>query len=175
MERSWIGGLALLLAVVFGGLLWFDVGGLQAKLLAETSEGKREIAAKLPEPAAAAAPRTDAQITPAWFVDASGYDGAELERQSARATLLIYFQKKRCDGCRKFEKEVLAAPEVKSFLGGVVKVRVDPDDGEREQKLARRFGVSAVPAIAVVPRQGPSRLLPEVALKSPRELIAFSR
>ena len=98
-----------------------------------------------------------------------------MERQAARASLLIYFQRRSCAGCRKFEKEVLASAEVKSFLGGVVKVRVDPDDGEREQKLARRFGVSQLPAVVVLPPQGPPRLLPDTALRSPHALIAFSR
>jgi thiol:disulfide interchange protein len=173
MDRSWIGGMVLLLAVAALGALWFDVGGVQAKLFAEPNEPKRAVNAKLP--AAPAASRPAADVTPAWFVGASGFDGAELERQSTRASLLVYFQKKSCDGCRRFEKDVLAAPEVKSFLYGVVKVRVDPDDGDREQKLARRFGVSQLPAVAVVPQQGPSRLLPDSALKSPRELIAFAR
>ena len=173
MDRSWIGGVALLLAVAVAGALWFDVGGLQAKLFAEPAEQQRAVTAKLPAPAAQ--PKPAADITPAWFMGANGYDGAELERQSARAPLLLYFQKKGCDGCRRFEKDVLAAPEVKSFLSGVVKVRVDPDDGDREQKLARRFGVSQLPAVAVIPQQGPARLLPEAALKSPRELIAFAR
>lgn len=174
MERSWIGGLALLLAVTFGALLWFDVGGLQTRLFADgASEAKRVVSPKL---AQAPAPQRPAQeITPAWFLGANGFDGAELERQSARASLIVYFQKKSCDPCRRFEKDVLATPEVKSFLGGLVKVRVDPEDGEREQKLAHRFGVAQLPAVAVVPPQGPPRLLPETALKSPRELIAFAR
>jgi thiol:disulfide interchange protein len=173
MDRSWIGGLALLLAVIFGAALWFDLGGLQTKLFAEPPEGKHVVTARLPPPAAASRPAAD--ITPAWFLGASGYDGAELERQSARASLLVYFQKRSCDGCRRFEKDVLATPEVKSFLASVVKVRVDPDDGDREQKLARRFGVSRLPAVAVVPQQGPARLLPDTALHSSRELIAFAR
>ncbi len=172
MDRSWIGGMALLLALAFGGALWFDVGGLQTKLLADGQDKPRTIFPKLGMPLPQ---RPQAEITPAWFLGASGYDGAELERQAARASLFIYFQRRSCAGCRKFEKDVLASTEVKSFLGGVVKVRVDPDDGEREQKLARRFGVSQLPAVAVLPLQGPPRLLPDAALRSPHDLIAFSR
>ena len=173
MNRSWIGGLVLLLAVAGVGALLLDVGGLQTKLFAEPGEPQRAITAKL---AAAPAPgKPAADVTPAWFLGASGFDGAELERQSARAPLLVYFQKKSCDGCRRFEKDVLAAAEVKSFLSGVVKVRVDPGDGDREERLAKRFGVSQLPAVAVIPQQGPARLLPDAALKSPRELIAFAR
>ncbi|HUJ26467.1 MAG TPA: thioredoxin family protein [Myxococcales bacterium] len=173
MDRSWIGGLALLLAVAFGALLWFDVGGVQTKLFAEPGAKARVVVPKFPAAPPAATP--SGEITPAWFLGANGYDGAELERQSARAPLIVYFQKKSCDACRRFEKDVLAATEVKAFLGGVVKVRVDPDDGDREQRLAHRFGVAQVPAVLVVPPQGPPRLLPGTALKSPRELIAFAR
>jgi thiol:disulfide interchange protein len=173
MHRSWIGGLALAIALLFVAALWFDVGGLQSKLFSE-SPGTPHLV--LPRYAPVAAPQPPSQsITPAWFLGASGYDGAELERQAARASMLVYFQKRACDGCRKFEKGVLAAPEVKSFLDGIVKVRVDPDDGEREQKLAKRFGVGQLPAVAVVPPQGPPRLLPDAALRSPHDLIAFSR
>ena len=173
MQRTWIGGLALLLALAFGAALLLDVGGLQGKLLADGPSSEHKVT---PRFAPAAAPRPPAaEITPAWFLGASGYDGAELERQSARAPLLVYFQKRACDGCRRFEKEVLAAPEVKSFLGTVVKVRLDPDDGDREQKLAHRFGVTDLPAVVVVAQQGPPRLLPQAALRSPHQLIAFSR
>jgi len=166
LPRNWIGGVALLAAALFAGALAFDLGGLQSKLFAEPIAA-HAIAPTFPPPAAA--------ITPAWYIGASGYDGAEQEQKTARANLIVYFQQRSCDGCRKFEKEVLAAPEVKSFLAGVVKVRVDPGDGEREQVLARRLGVSQLPAVAVIPQQGPPRLLPQGALSSPHALIVFSR
>jgi hypothetical protein len=133
----------------------------------EPSTGRR--------PSPPPAPKPTAPITPAWYLGASGYEGAELERQSARASMVIYFQKRGCDPCRKFEHEVLAAAEVKSFLSEVVKVRVDPDGGDPERKLALRFGVSAVPALAVVPQRGPPRLVPDKALSTPHTLIAFCR
>ena len=89
--------------------------------------------------------------------------------------MVIYFQKRSCDPCRKFEHDVLGSPEVKSFLADMVKVRVDPDDGAAEHKLPARFGVSGVPAVAVIPRQGPPRLVPDRALSNPNLMIAFSR
>ena len=86
--------------------------------------------------------------------------------------MVIYFQKRKCDACRRFEHEVLGSAEVKSFLGDLVKVRVDPDD---DPKLAARFGVTSTPSIVVIPRQGPPRVIPDRALSSPHQLIAFSR
>ena len=87
--------------------------------------------------------------------------------------MCVAVQKKRnCEACRRFEHDVLATAEVKSFLTDLVKVRVDADE---EKKLAARFGVSATPSIVVVPRQGPPRVIPERALSSPHQLIAFSK
>ena len=169
--RSSIGALVLLAALAFGAALVLDLGGLQSRLFADGPERPPPPAvAKFPSPPPQQKPA--APITPAWYLGGSGYEGAELERQAARASMVIYFQKRKCDGCRRFEHEVLAAPEVKSFLSDVVKVRVDADE---ERKLAARFGVSGVPAIAVIPQHGPPRLIPEKALSAPHQLIAFCR
>jgi hypothetical protein len=174
MNRGSIGALVLLAALGFGAALVLDLGGIQSRLFADGAEQKPPpLAARLPSPPPPQKPSVP--ITPAWFLGASGYEGAELERQSARAGMVVYFQKRSCDPCRKFEHQVLGSPEVKSFLTGVVKVRVDPDDGDAEHRLAARFGVSGVPAVALVPHQGPPRLLPDKALSNPHLLVAFSR
>jgi thiol:disulfide interchange protein len=167
-----VGALVLIAALAFAAALALDVGGIQSRLFAEAPTKQREIAVKLPEPAAQ---KPAGPITSAWYLGATGYEGAELERQSAHANMVIYFAKRACEPCRRFERDVLASPEVKAFLGGVVKVRLDPGDGAAERKLAVRFGVSDVPAIAVVPRQGAPRLMPDRALSSPHLLVAFSR
>ena len=170
MGRGWIGGVVLIAALAFGAALVLDLGGLQSRLFAEGPEKPPAIAAKLPAPALP--PKPAAPITPAWFIGGSGYEGAELERQAARAAMVIYFQRHKCEACRKFEHEVLGSAEVKSFLTDLVKVRVDADE---EKKLAARFGVTSTPAVVVVPRQGPPRAIPDRALSSPHQLIAFSR
>lgn len=178
MGRSFIGVAVLLLALGFGVALVMDVGGLQSKLFNEgPPEKKPPAVAKLPAPADKPEP-PPGPVTPAWFVGANGFDGAELERQGARAPMVVYFQKRRCDGCRKFEHDVLASADVKGFLETAVKVRVDPEDGEREKKLAQRFGVVTVPAFVLVPQRGPAHQIPlqrASGLLSPRELIAFCR
>ncbi len=169
--RSSIGAIVLLGALAFGAALVFDVGGVQSRLFAEPAE-KPAVTPIAKLPAAGPAQKPSAPITPAWYLGRSGYDGAELERQSARASMVVYFQKRRCDACRRFEHEVLAAPEVKSFLADVVKVRLDADE---EQELASRFGVTAVPSVVVVPQQGPPRVMPGRALSSPHLLVAFTK
>jgi thiol:disulfide interchange protein len=166
-----IGPLALLLAIAAGAAIVLDVGGIQRKLFVE-KDAPQLLMPKLGAPPPPAKPP---QVTPAWYLGAPGFEGADLERQSARAEMLVYFTRKRCDECRRFEREVLGAQSVRQFLDGVVKVRVDPDDGEREQKLQQRFEVKSLPAVVVVGQKGPPRLLPQAALSAPSRLIAFSR
>ena len=172
-----LGVVVLVLALGFGAALLLDLGGLQGKLFTEGPPERPAPpeSARLPPPATPA-PAPAGPVTPAWFLGASGFDGAELERQSARATMLVYFQKKRCDECRQFEKSVLAAPEMKAFLQDVVKVRIDPGDGAREEKLARRFEVHDLPALAVVPQRGAVRLVPLRAGKlDAHALVAYCK
>src|SRR5258706_15854617 len=107
MGRGWIGALVLIAALAFGAALVLDIGGLQSRLFAEGPERPPPPSPKLPAPAAA--PKPVAPITPAWFIGSSGYEGAELERQAARASMMIYFQKRNCEGCRRFEHERLGA------------------------------------------------------------------
>ena len=168
-----IGVLVLLAALAFGAALVLDLGGIQGRLFAEGSDRPPPPVAKLP--AAAPPPELVAPITPAWYLGATGYEGAELERQAARASMVIYFQKRKCDACRRFEREVLGAPEVKAFLAEVVKVRVDAEDGAAERKLAARFGVTGLPSVVVFSTRGPPRVLVDKALSSAHQLVAFSR
>ncbi len=168
-----IGVVALLAALAFGAALVLDLGGIQARLFSDGPSRPPPPVAKLP--AAAPLSKPAAPITPAWYLGATGYEGAELERRAARASMVIYFQKRKCDACRRFEREVLGAPEVKAFLAEVVKVRVDAEDGAAERKLAGRFGVTGFPSVVVVGTRGPPRVLEGRALSSAHQLVAFSR
>jgi thiol:disulfide interchange protein len=166
-----VGPFVLIVAIVAGSALVLDVGGIQRRLFVEKDAPPKT----LPVLAEQQPPPKPAEVTPAWYLGANGFDGAELERQSARAAMLVYFQRKQCDECRRFEREVLDAQSVRQFLQGLVKVRVDPDDGDRERRLMQRYEVASVPGVVVVSLQGPPRVLPKAALAAPSRLIAFSR
>ncbi len=173
-------GLAILgFAILAGAAIVLDVGGVQQKLFVDSGPQRQAVTAKLPEPKPAEPrPGPPAEITPAWFVNSNGLDGAELERQATRAPMVVYLQSRDCEGCRKFERDVLAAAPVKSFFSGVVKVRIDVKAGDREQKIAQRLGAGGLPAVYVVPQRGPGHLVPlqrGSAFLSPSELVGFLR
>ncbi len=174
-------GLAVLgFAILAGAAIVLDAGGLQQKLFLESAgPPQRAVFAKLPElKVEAPRPGPQPEITPAWFVDSNGLDGAELERQATRAPMVVYLHSPDCSDCRKFERDLLAAATVKAFFAGLVKVRVDVKAGDRERKVARRFGARVLPAVYLLPMHGPGHLIPlrrGAAFLKPAELVAFLR
>jgi hypothetical protein len=164
-ERSSnIGVIFLLLVLGFALAVWLDLGGLgmqMGKLINIPLTRDKNAQPEPPPPASTTAPMVaGAPVTQAWFLDASGYDGAETERKNSGAPMVIYFHKRACDACKKVEHELLGASEVKKALEGVVKVRIDVAGSDRDAALSKKFGiVSDVPALVAVGQDGKPRLI----------------
>jgi len=170
-----IGLIVFALALAFGAAIWFDVGHIGEQLARLVSDNPSRAAA----PSAASRDRTPpaspVAITQAWYLDVPGYAGADDERRAAHAPMLVYFQTRSCDLCRRVDRELLASPEMKPLLDGAVKVRVDVMSSAREQRLAQKLGALAVPALIEIDAKGLSHKLPlELAgkLVSPAQLAA---
>ncbi|MDX1384737.1 MAG: thioredoxin family protein [Thermoanaerobaculia bacterium] len=106
----------------------------------------------------AAAADTPAGFDPsAWDDDAVGFFEAlrTIEEGDERA-MVVYFYTDWCGYCRQFEKELLGTPAVKSFLSGLVAVRINPENGEQERRIAQYYGVSGYPAFFVQGRRSRS-------------------
>lgn len=89
-------------------------------------------------------------------VDWSGWlDGAEgltegLRRgQEQRKPVFLYVYTDWCGYCRQFERELLSRPEMQEYLSSIVAVRVNPESGQAENVVGRRYGVDAFPALFV--------------------------
>ncbi len=59
----------------------------------------------------------------------------------------MYFYTDWCPYCRKFEKHTLADGGVKKVLDGFVLVRINPEDGSRENQIAQQYRVDGYPAV----------------------------
>jgi thiol:disulfide interchange protein len=122
-------------------------------------------------------------VSASWYEGAAGYDRAWPEWQESHAPALIYFYTDWCRYCKEFERELLSSNEVKEYLQGVVKVRINPEDGSQDQKVAQMFGVTGYPAIFLIPSGAskPIRLSrykkagDESALMSPTEFVRACR
>jgi len=66
--------------------------------------------------------------------------------------VLVYFYTDWCPYCREFDDELVAAPEVDTYLRDIVAVRINPELGVAEAELARRYGINGFPALYLHPR-----------------------
>ena len=84
-----------------------------------------------------------------WLQNASGYKRAlELQRE-LKVPLIVYFYTDWCPYCHDLDTEYLSSPPVTAYLRGVVKVRINPEDGPAERAIADRYDVTGYPRFYV--------------------------
>lgn len=93
-----------------------------------------------------------------WYTNHSGYITALEIGQQFNVPVFIYFQADWCGWCRKLEKELLETPQGKKVLKKVVKVRITPEDGDKENQLFKKLGGNGYPTILI---KKPSDLVPK--------------
>ncbi|HEY0723323.1 MAG TPA: thioredoxin family protein, partial [Pyrinomonadaceae bacterium] len=116
------------------------------------------IAASLPIRTAAANPGFEEP----WLDGASGYNRAiELQRE-LKVPLIVYFYTDWCPYCHELDASYFPNPAVQDYLRGVVKVRINPENGPAEREIADRFSVTGYPRFYVIrtPTAVPRNLQP---------------
>jgi thiol-disulfide isomerase/thioredoxin len=85
-----------------------------------------------------------------WLYGAAGYARAvELQRQ-LNVPLVVYFYADWCPYCRTLDSQYLPSAPVQEYLQGVIKVRINPEQGPAELTVAKRYGVSGYPLFLVI-------------------------
>ncbi len=74
-----------------------------------------------------------------------GIAAAETEKR----ILIVYFYADWCGYCRQFEKDLLGTPAFRAFVRDNEAVRINPDKGDPERRLAGHYGVRGYPSFFV--------------------------
>ena len=98
--------------------------------------------------------RAAAYLAAAWLNGVAGYHEAALEWEQGHTPLVMYFRADWCPQCIAFERQTLKAPRVREALDRMVKVRVNPENGEAERRLADAWRVEGYPAMFILPVDG---------------------
>ena len=85
-----------------------------------------------------------------WLYGAAGYARAVELQQQLNVPLVVYFYADWCPYCRTLDSQYLPSAPVQEYLRGVVKVRINPEQGLAERALAKRYGVSGYPSFLVM-------------------------
>lgn len=85
-----------------------------------------------------------------WLYGAASYARAlELQREFG-VPLIVYFYADWCPFCRQLDSQYLPSAPVQEYLRGVVKIRINPEDGPSDRELGARFGVRGYPSFFVI-------------------------
>ncbi len=85
-----------------------------------------------------------------WYYGASGYERALDEQKTSSRPILLYFHTDWCGWCKKLENDVFATSTFGNRYGSILKVKVNPDEGREERKLADRYRVQGYPTVFVI-------------------------
>jgi len=86
-----------------------------------------------------------------WYSGASGYEQGRRQAQRMGRPMVVYFHTDWCPYCRAFDTSYLTDPLVRRFLSNVVRIHVNPEDGDIEMALAQRYGVAGYPSFFILP------------------------
>ena len=85
-----------------------------------------------------------------WYNGASGYRAALQLQKSTGKPIALFFHTDWCQNCKRLREAVLAKPEVDRFLKNAIPVKINPETGSKEQKIADIYGVRGYPTFLIV-------------------------
>ena len=100
-----------------------------------------------------------AYLSSTWYEGAGGWAQARRQQRAHDVPILVYFRADWCPHCHALD-EMLEERDVERRLRQVIKVRIDPEDGEDEEELfSEEFGAQGFPSLFLVSRSGARRQL----------------
>ncbi|TAA46982.1 thioredoxin family protein [Corallincola spongiicola] len=85
-----------------------------------------------------------------WYEDARGFEAALSQAQRKDKPLVVYFKTDWCKYCKKFESEYLTEFEIDLVLSRQYRVKLNPEHGAEEQKIADHFAITGYPYFIVI-------------------------
>lgn len=85
-----------------------------------------------------------------WYEQSAGFETAETEWEKKQLPMMVYFYTDWCSYCRRFDSGLLVDPSVRQQLKHVIKVRINPEKGVEEEKIAQKYGVKGYPSVFVL-------------------------
>lgn len=85
-----------------------------------------------------------------WYTGASGYASA-LERQKQTGkSIALFFHTDWCASCKNLRETVLSTREFEEFARNLIPVKINPETGIEERKIADKYGVQGYPTFLII-------------------------
>ena len=86
-----------------------------------------------------------------WLNDAPGYQAALDQRSETGEPIAVYFYTNWCGACKSFSKKTLSSGNVQDYFDGMLRVRINPDNGSTERDIADVFKIRGYPSLFIIP------------------------
>ena len=80
-----------------------------------------------------------------WEQGVDGYIKASQGQQETGEPIALFFYTDWCESCEALRKNVLATHEMRNYLKNMYAVKINPERGSMENKLAEEYGVIGYP------------------------------
>lgn len=110
-----------------------------------------------------------------WYSKASEYEEVYEGAKNEGKPFLLLFHVDWCGYCKRLKSELLDNSKVQQFLSSYYRVRINPENGEKEKLIAMKYGADGYPNLRVVfPDGGSARVHPfkNGRIYTPDEFIA---
>ena len=85
-----------------------------------------------------------------WHEGFSGYQQAVAEQGKTGKPLALFFYTDWCDSCKKLRNTVLASSEFSTYKSQLISLKINPENGAQEKRIADRFGVYGYPTFIIL-------------------------
>lgn len=108
-----------------------------------------------------------------WAQGMEGYVKTSLQQEATGKPMALFFYTDWCTSCKQLREEVLSTPEVNEYMAGILPVKINPEAGVLENKLAEDFGVMGYPSFFIVDaKSGQAKQIRKTANVTPEEFVA---
>ena len=85
-----------------------------------------------------------------WLDGAGSYERAWALHIEKKVPLVVYFYTDWCPYCHALESQYFPSAPVQDYLRGVIKIRINPEQGRADREVANGYGVRGYPSFFVV-------------------------
>lgn len=108
-----------------------------------------------------------------WNSGFMGYVESSRWQQSSNQPIAVFFYTDWCPNCKKLRENILSNKLVDAYLKELMPVKINPEQGPLEDKIAQEFGVFAYPSFFIVPGDASKSVaIRRTSNISPEEFIA---
>ena len=85
-----------------------------------------------------------------WHSGAKGYSSALEQQQLTNKPIALFFHTDWCSSCKNLRETVLSSKEFERFSQNLIPVKINPESGVAERRIADKYGVMGYPTFLII-------------------------